>query len=390
MNALKQKIVFNEILNESRNTFRNQSITSIEDLSNEIFYEVFDYFDGGEIVKTFSKLNFRFEQLLYSSSILIKIHVFLFYYEEMINKDHELEIFSNKLCSNLKILFINCSENIIFLDAHRWEQFILHYYPQLERFYFTYYDCIDNDKQYEIYSERINKFFSTFWIERKWIFHLKIDNTDIKYIIYPYKKTWYDYIDNKNIEYSTSTSLILTNSISLYDDIIFEQMKRIISIKQIYHLNIEKSIFLGMLIKLVNQLPFLITLKLNSLSYKEKINLSSIDFYRIVAINNPIKITKVYIKQINVIHDFYNISKVCPRMAYFETKYINKIDIQWFLRTILNKIDNSSDCLRSLIFDVPTTDDEIIKNFDKIIRSEKLLFNYIIKRVYKKIHLQRK
>ncbi|CAF1412273.1 unnamed protein product [Rotaria sordida] len=372
MNAIKQKLVFNEILNELRNTFRNQLITSIEDLSNEILYEIFDYFDGGEIVKTFSKLNSRFEQLLYSSSILIKTHFYLFYYEKMINKDHELEIFSNKLCSNLKILFINCSENIILLDAHRWEQFISYYYPKLEKFYFTYYYHIDINKQYEIYSERINQFFSTFWIERKWIFNIKIDNEDIKYIIYPYKKRWYDYIDDNNIEYSTSTSLILTNFIiPSYDEIIFEQIKRIITIQQIYHLNIEKSIFLGVLIQLVNKLPFLITLKLDSLSYKGKIKLNYRDFSRIVTIKNPIKITKVYIKQINVINDFYNIATVCPRMVYFETKYINNIDIQSFLRNIFNTNNDHSNCLRSLIFDIPTTNDEIIKNFDTIIRSEK-------------------
>ncbi|CAF4313239.1 unnamed protein product, partial [Rotaria magnacalcarata] len=39
-----------------------------------------------------------------------------------------------------------------YLDAHRWEQLILHYYPQLEKFYFTYYDRMNNDNQYQIYS----------------------------------------------------------------------------------------------------------------------------------------------------------------------------------------------------------------------------------------------
>ncbi|CAF3996473.1 unnamed protein product [Rotaria magnacalcarata] len=193
---------------------KNQSITSIEDLSNEIFYEIFDYFNGDEIVKTFSKLNSRFQQLLHSSSILIKTHFYLFYYEEMLNKDHKLEIFSNKSCSNFKILSISCSQNIIFLDVHRWEHFILHYYPQLEKFYFPYYDRIDNDNQYEIYSGRINQFSSTFWIERKWIFNIKIDNADIEYMICPYKKTWYDSIHHKNIEYSTSTTLILANFVT--------------------------------------------------------------------------------------------------------------------------------------------------------------------------------
>ncbi|CAM4824995.1 unnamed protein product [Rotaria magnacalcarata] len=252
---------------EPTKIFRNQSITSIEDLSNEI-YEIFDYFNGDEIVKTFSKLNSRFQQLLHSSSILIKMHFYLFYYEEMINKDHKLKIFSNKSCSNLKILSISCSQNIIFLDAHRWEHFILHYYPQLEKFYFPYYDRIDNDNQYEIYSGRINQFSSTFWIERKWIFNIKIDNTVIEYMICPYKKTWYDSIHHKNIEYSTSTTLILANFVtSSYGEILFEKTRRVLTITQIYHLIIiEKYSSVHVLIQLISLLPDLITFKIRSLS----------------------------------------------------------------------------------------------------------------------------
>jgi hypothetical protein len=102
------------------------------------------------------------------------------------NIDDDLEIFSNKLCSSLRILSINCSENIIYLDAHRWERLILNCYPQLEKFYFTY-DHINIDNQSEIYSEQVNQFSSSFWIERKWIFDIKIDNALIKYMIYPSK-----------------------------------------------------------------------------------------------------------------------------------------------------------------------------------------------------------
>ena len=153
----------------------------------KIFHEIFDYLDGGEIVEIFSNLNSRFEQLIYSSSIIIKTHFYLFYYEDMINKDHKLEIISTKLCSNLKILFINCSKNIIFFDAHRWEELILHYYPQLEKFYFTYYEHMDDNYEFDIYSGPVNPFSSTFWIERKRVFNVKIDNTDIKYMIDPYK-----------------------------------------------------------------------------------------------------------------------------------------------------------------------------------------------------------
>ncbi len=47
--------------------------TSIENLSNEYFYEIFDYLNDYELYKAFSNFNHRFQQLLNSSSLLIKI-----------------------------------------------------------------------------------------------------------------------------------------------------------------------------------------------------------------------------------------------------------------------------------------------------------------------------
>jgi hypothetical protein len=46
---------------------------SIENLSNELFHDIFDYLDGCEIFLAFSNLNQRFHQLLNSSSLLLKI-----------------------------------------------------------------------------------------------------------------------------------------------------------------------------------------------------------------------------------------------------------------------------------------------------------------------------
>jgi hypothetical protein len=50
------------------------SITTIENLSNEFFYEIFEYLDGCEIFQAFSNLNCRFQQLINSSSVLLKIN----------------------------------------------------------------------------------------------------------------------------------------------------------------------------------------------------------------------------------------------------------------------------------------------------------------------------
>ena len=42
-------------------------------MSNEIFYEIFDYLDGWNIHQIFSNLNYRFHELVNSSSLLFKI-----------------------------------------------------------------------------------------------------------------------------------------------------------------------------------------------------------------------------------------------------------------------------------------------------------------------------
>jgi hypothetical protein len=104
---------------------------------------------------------------------------------------NELEIFITKISPNLKSLSIIGSEDITFLDAHRWEKLILHNFPQLEKFYLICYDRRDNDNQYPIYSGQANQFSSSFWIQRKLIFDVEIKFTYIGYIIRPYR-----YIEN--------------------------------------------------------------------------------------------------------------------------------------------------------------------------------------------------
>ncbi|CAF4989883.1 unnamed protein product, partial [Rotaria magnacalcarata] len=70
-------------------------ISSIENLSNEILFEIFDYLDGYDIYKAFSNLNIRLENLLISSSLSMKIDIssntiFYFHYKQFLksNKHH--------------------------------------------------------------------------------------------------------------------------------------------------------------------------------------------------------------------------------------------------------------------------------------------------------------
>ncbi|CAF3058682.1 unnamed protein product [Rotaria sp. Silwood2] len=73
MDQVKRKLKSSEEKTKKLRNEINQSITSIENLSNDLFYEIFDYLDGIDIFQAFSNLNYRFQELLNSSSILFKI-----------------------------------------------------------------------------------------------------------------------------------------------------------------------------------------------------------------------------------------------------------------------------------------------------------------------------
>ncbi|CAF3194320.1 unnamed protein product, partial [Rotaria sp. Silwood2] len=161
---------------------------------------------------------------------------------------NEMEIFITKIFSNLKTLSIIGSEDITFLDAHRWEQLILNYLPQLENFFMLYDDYVDNEQTYPIYTGRSNQFSSSFWIERQWLFEVDITNAEIEYTIHPYSKAWYndtkDNIINCSIEHSIFTNLTLKSIADLmFAEVVSKEIERVLTITQIYHLEIlEKNI----------------------------------------------------------------------------------------------------------------------------------------------------
>jgi hypothetical protein len=68
-------------------------ISYIENLSNEIFYEIFDYLNGYDIYQAFSNLNIRFENLFLHSSFLMNTEISS---ETKLDSHYEQFIHSNK------------------------------------------------------------------------------------------------------------------------------------------------------------------------------------------------------------------------------------------------------------------------------------------------------
>ncbi|CAF1365042.1 unnamed protein product [Rotaria sordida] len=81
INPIKRQFSFNHSIDVKTKKLRktsddgNLSITCFEHLSNDLFYEIFDYLDAYDIYKAFSKLNIRFYNLLTFSSLPLKINL---------------------------------------------------------------------------------------------------------------------------------------------------------------------------------------------------------------------------------------------------------------------------------------------------------------------------
>ncbi|CAF2104246.1 unnamed protein product [Rotaria magnacalcarata] len=96
MDHMKRQLSFNQLSEENTKKLRNElldelRVSSIENLSNELFHEIFDYLDGIDIYEAFSNINYRFQQLLTSSPVLYKIELiyvsstarFMFIYQQI-------------------------------------------------------------------------------------------------------------------------------------------------------------------------------------------------------------------------------------------------------------------------------------------------------------------
>jgi hypothetical protein len=105
MVEMKRKSNFDYSSKEEIKKFRSKSsINCIEDLSNEVFYEIFDYLDAWNIYNAFSNLNYYFNQLFNCSSVQLKIER---YYQS--SNDFQTNIYKQIMSFNRHQIFsIDC------------------------------------------------------------------------------------------------------------------------------------------------------------------------------------------------------------------------------------------------------------------------------------------
>lgn len=87
----------------------NRSITSFENLSNELFYEIFDYLDGIHLHQAFSNLNQHFQRLITAPFLLLKIDAYRSFRKDQFFKNwkqiiesHRHQIYSLRLDESLQ------------------------------------------------------------------------------------------------------------------------------------------------------------------------------------------------------------------------------------------------------------------------------------------------
>ena len=144
-------------------------------------------------------------------------------------KFNEFEQFLLKLCCRLQFLKVKIhSTDKSFLDADRWERFILENIPLLSKFIYHYIDIINQNFKISPYHLLINRFTSSFWIDRKWIFKILVEDDKLIYLVRPYK---YVFIVKQNL-YNILFSLLFLEKIGL----IFKNMiqKMLLIIRQIF------------------------------------------------------------------------------------------------------------------------------------------------------------
>ena len=172
-------------------------------------------------------------------------------------------------------------------------------------------------------------------------------------------------------------------------DILLIYVKRILNISQIYHLDIRQQISIERLMQIIHLLPDLITLKMTSLSFYRSIILYGQVFPTTCSIEHARQIKNVYMEKTKTIEEIYFLITFCPHMEYLNVECIKDINIELFVRDILNKINNNHHThLRLLCIYDTKADDKMIKTLEKMIYVKKLLVDYTIKRVLDNIYLQ--
>jgi hypothetical protein len=201
---------------------------------------------------------------------------------------------------------------------------------------------------------------------------------------------------NRQNAFNPSTQLVPTIQLCINDfpageqnQTFIDKFKFIFVSVQFTRLNIDcTKISIGTLVKIIQLLPNLDSLKLSSLPHIEPGWLfdNDADVRFLTSINN--KITKVNLEKVINIEQVHFLLYLCLCIQYFQMDVSENMDLEMLGRFILRNTSTYVPQLRSLCLCVPNASEEIVHKLHKLIDTEKLLSNYTIKRICNKIFLK--
>ncbi len=142
-----------------------------------------------------------------------------------------------------------------------------------------------------------------------------------------------------------------------------------------------KDIPIGLLFRIIQLLPNLDSLKVSSLPLIQSGWLfdDEGEIRYLTSINN--KITKVNLEKTTDIEQVHFILYLCLCIQYFQLDIPKDMDLDMLVRFILIKCTTYIPHLYSLCLSIPNANEEMVYQLQKLIESEKLLTNYMIKRI---------
>ena len=124
--------------------------------------------------------------MIFSIRLLNLTHLSIYRFHATFN---QFEMLIKNLQCTLKFLFLKITfDDLTYLDANRWEEFLRRDLSQLRQFKFQYHQYLEDENSPALDFGENNRFTSSFWIERQWVFETTIHySREILYCIHPYK-----------------------------------------------------------------------------------------------------------------------------------------------------------------------------------------------------------
>jgi hypothetical protein len=312
----------------------------------------------------------------------------------------KMQLFISKICSQLQVFHLHYKgRNQSYLDADQWEEFILEKISHLRKFILHYGSYFRNDWTFEPHSALINCFNSTFWINRPWLFELKVDwflssNQQVTHTIHSYRyKRMLSHLNQNDVDLSPSVELasIKWNDIQYYDWLI-HNIHSAISPINISSVSVDfSSIKIDTFISVLHILPHLKSLKIIHLYYLKLNQLTDENIKDLDFLKNNNKITNLTMGSVDRLEIIRFFIDLCPQMKYFQIKlkkYFFELDP--FIQYILKQISNHIISLYILSILIPEITDRLTENIRSKLDKEPLNQDYTIKCSFDKICLYSK